>query len=256
MKQMLFGKKDDPSEPLSLIPRHVAVIMDGNGRWAKNRFLPRLEGHRAGANAVKSVVESARRLGIRYLTVYAFSTENWGRPQEEVSGLMSLFQYYLENELELFAKHNVRLRAIGDRERLPPSVREALARSEAQTFEGDSMDFILAVSYGGRDEIVQAARSFATKVSRGEASPHDLNELTFREYLFASDVPDPELLIRTSGEFRISNFLLWQLAYAEIIVTPVLWPDFTPEEFSRCLKEFANRPRRFGLTEHLEAAAQ
>lgn len=222
--------------------------MDGNGRWAKSKHLPRLEGHRQGAKSVRMVVEEACRLGIRYLTVYAFSTENWGRPGDEVSGLMKLFQMYLENELSLFVEHDVRLRAIGDRERLPAAVKLALQNAEEKTKNARRMDFIIAISYGGREEIMNAARMYAEDVKAGKAETSELNEKNFSEYLYAPDVPDVDLLIRTSDEYRISNFLLWQAAYAEIVVTPTFWPDFSPEEFERCLYEYSTRQRRFGLT--------
>lgn len=231
------------------LPRHIAIIMDGNGRWAKKRMLPRSEGHRQGAKTVRVIVEECLRLGIRYLTVYAFSTENWKRPGEEIKALMFLFKSYLESELELFKKHNIRLRSIGDRSRLPEEIRALLNRCEEETKSNTALDFVLAVSYGGRDEIVNAARSIAVLAAEGKLKPGEVTEESFSEYLFAPDVPDPDLLIRTSDELRISNFLLWQLAYSEIIVSPVLWPDFSRDEFHRCLLEFAGRTRRFGFTQ-------
>ena len=246
---MIFQKKKESSPVTVHVPTHLAVIMDGNGRWATSRILPRLEGHRAGSKTVKMIVEECLRLGVKYLTVYAFSTENWGRPREEVSGLMSLFEHYLTKELELFVTHNVRLRAIGDREQLPRAVRNALESAENLTRDNIAMEFILAVSYGGRDEIVQATKKYAALVKAGVEDPEQLTEESFRQYLFAPDVPDPDVLIRTSDECRISNFLLWQLAYSEIVVTPVLWPDFDRAELHRCLNEYGARSRRFGLTE-------
>lgn len=234
---------------LKVIPRHVAIIMDGNGRWAKKRFLPRVEGHRNGAKSVRMVVEEARRLGIRYLTLFAFSTENWQRPTDEVGGLMQLFVRHLESELELLLKNGIRLRAMGDVSRLPQAVRDLLQRNEEKTKECDGMDLILAVSYGGRDEVVQAVRKIGRAVKAGEVDPETITEEMFSKSLYLPDVPDPEVLIRTSDETRISNFLLWQLAYAEIVVTPVLWPDFTSDEFHRCLHVFAGRNRRFGRTQ-------
>ncbi len=232
-----------------VVPRHVAIIMDGNGRWAKRRFLPRIEGHRNGAKSVRAVVEECRRLGVRHLTLFAFSTENWRRPQDEVGGLMSLFVQHLESELELLLKNDIRLRAMGDTARLPPAVRDMLRRNEERTAGLQGMDLILAVSYGGRDELVQAARKIAAAARDGELDPLAITEESFGRYLYLPDVPDPDLLIRTSDETRISNFLLWQLAYAEIVVSPVLWPDFSRDEFHRCLNVFAGRSRRFGLTQ-------
>lgn len=239
------GQAQSIPEPL---PRHIAVIMDGNGRWAKRRFLPRIEGHRNGAKSVRMIVEESRKLGIRYLTLFAFSTENWLRPQNEVSGLMSLFIQYLESEVDLLLKNDIRLRAMGDKNKLPDKVRELLERCEQRTADLKSMDLILAISYGGRDELVQATKAIVAQCEKGELELHDISESTLQNNLYLPDVPDPDLLIRTSDEFRISNFLLWQLAYAEIVVTPVLWPDFSKEEFFRCLQVFSSRERRFGLT--------
>ncbi len=234
---------------LKVVPRHIAIIMDGNGRWAKRRFLPRIEGHRNGAKSVRAVVEECRRLGVRYLTLFAFSTENWRRPQEEVGGLMGLFVQYLEGELELLLKHDIRLRAMGDLARLPQAVREILERNEQRTKDLTGMELILAVSYGGRDELVQAVKKIGRGIKAGEINPEDITEESFSKALYLPDVPDPDLLIRTSDETRISNFLLWQLAYSEIVVSPVLWPDFSRDEFHRCLNVFAGRNRRFGLTQ-------
>jgi len=236
-------------EALSTIPRHVAIIMDGNGRWARRRFLPRVEGHRHGAKSVRMVVEESRRLGIRYLTLFAFSTENWRRPQDEVGGLMQLFVQYLESELDLLLRNGIRLRAMGDLQRLPDSVRVVLERNQERTKDMDGMDLILAVSYGGRDEVVQAVRRIGQAIASGEMTPESVTEESFSRFLYLPDVPDPDLLIRTSDENRISNFLLWQLAYSEIVVSQTLWPDFSRDEFYRCLHVFAGRNRRFGLTQ-------
>jgi undecaprenyl diphosphate synthase len=222
--------------------------MDGNGRWARKRFLPRIEGHRNGAKTVRMVVEEARRLGIRYLTLFAFSTENWRRPEEEVGGLMHLFVQHLESELELLLKNDIRLRAMGNLTRLPAPVRELLQRNEERTKNLTGMDLIIAVSYGGRDELVQAMRAIGGRIQRGEIGPESVSEETITQSLYLPDVPDPDLLIRTSDETRISNFLLWQLAYAEIVVSPQLWPEFSRDELYRCLHVFAGRNRRFGLT--------
>ena len=233
----------------SRIPAHVAVIMDGNGRWARRQGLPRIEGHRAGARTVRMVVEQARRRGIKFLTLFAFSTENWQRPPDEVSLLMKLFIQYLEGELEELLKNGIRLRAMGDLRRLPGPVRELLERNIARTQHLQGLNLVLAVSYGGRDEIVRATAKLAEAARSGKLNPQQLTEENFREFLDAPDIPDPDLLIRTSDEMRISNFLLWQLAYSEIVVTPKLWPEFGEEEFSRCLEEYARRTRRFGKTD-------
>ena len=230
------------------IPRHVAIIMDGNGRWAKSRLLPRIEGHRAGAKTVRMVVEESRRAGIRYLTLFSFSTENWLRPQEEVSALMKLFEQYLEIELSKLVENDIRLRAVGDLERLPESVRSILDRVMQTTAGHQGMDLILAVSYGGRSELVHAVRAIARAIEQGRLSSDEITPETISGCLYAPDVPDPDLLIRTSSEHRISNFLLWQMAYTEFVVSELNWPEFSRDEFMRCLQEFAKRKRRFGRT--------
>ncbi len=222
--------------------------MDGNGRWATSRQLPRVEGHRAGAGSVRTIVEESRRLGIRYLTLFAFSSENWRRPAAEVAALMLLFRQYLRSETKLLIKHAIRLRIIGNRDLLPRSLRRAFEEVEQLTKDLDGMDLVLALSYGGREEIVSAAQSVARKVAAGEIQPDDITADIFRSGLYSPDIPDPDLLIRTSDEMRISNFLLWQLAYSEIIVSKVCWPDFSRDEFRRCLEEYTGRERRFGLT--------
>lgn len=224
------------------IPKHIAIIMDGNGRWAKRRFLPRIEGHRAGGKSVRRTVEAARELGVRYLTLYAFSTENWTRPEEEISGLMKLFIEYLRGEIPNLVKNKVRLRTIGQKNRFSKEIQLMIDEAESKTKEGAELDLILALSYGGRQEIVDAVN---LAIKNGEP----VTEETFRGYLYAPDVPDPELLIRTSDELRISNFLLWQSAYTEFVYTPVLWPDFDKAEFRRCIDEYRDRERRFGGSE-------
>lgn len=251
----VVGEKRDASPALKTVPRHIAIIMDGNGRWAKKRFMPRVEGHRNGAKTVRMVVEECRKLGVKHLTLFAFSTENWRRPEEEVGGLMRLFVQHLESELELLLKNGIRLRAMGDRSRLPVAVRELLERNEERTKDLTGMDLILAVSYGGRDELVQAFRKLGKAVKAGELDPESVTEELVSRSLYLPDVPDPDLLIRTSDETRISNFLLWQLAYAEIVVSPELWPDFSRDEFYRCLHVFAGRNRRFGLTQEQASAS-
>jgi undecaprenyl diphosphate synthase len=235
--------------PRSPLPNHLAVIMDGNGRWALERNLSRFEGHKAGVNSVRMVTEQCRKAGIRYLTLFAFSTENWMRPRDEVSLLMSLFSQFLRSELKSLLKNNIRLRALGDLGRLPGSVRKELERACENTADLNGMDLVLAVSYGGREEIVQAARNIASEVLAGRIERQAVNEDLFRKNLYLPDVPDPDLLIRTSGETRVSNFLLWQLAYSEIVVSNLLWPDFDAAELKRCLDEFGRRRRRFGMTE-------
>ena len=230
------------------LPRHVAIIMDGNGRWAEQRGLSRLHGHRVGKDSVRAVVESARKLGIRYLSLFAFSTENWNRPPKEVDGLMQLLRRYLASELDKMMKHGIRLVAVGSLRRLPPAVREALRAAVAATRSNTGMTVVLAVSYGGRDEITGAMRALARKVKRGEIEPEAITQDVVRRHLATKDIPDPDLLVRTSGEMRVSNFFLWQLAYTEIYVTETLWPDFREREFAQALGFYEQRQRRFGLT--------
>ncbi len=239
------------------LPKHVAVIMDGNGRWARQRHLPRIEGHRAGAKTVRMVVEESRRLGIQYLTLFTFSTENWNRPPDEVSALMKLLEGYLRSELAKLIDNGIRLRAVGDLSKLPPSSRDMLLENIAKTENLDGMQLVLAISYGSREEIAAAARKLAERVKNNTLDPDGIDPEVFAGALYAPDIPDPDLLIRTSGELRISNFLLWQLAYTEIIVTPLFWPEFSKGEFHRCLQEYGRRERRFGLTgEQIARAAR
>nr|WP_281289717.1 isoprenyl transferase [Geothermobacter ehrlichii] len=230
------------------IPRHLAIIMDGNGRWAEQRHLPRISGHRQGVRVVRDIVKECHRLGIDYLTLYAFSSENWGRPEEEVSALMDLLGRYLQSELELMLKNRISLRVIGELDRLPPGVRSALKETVERTRNNGDMVLTLALSYGARNELVRAVRKIAAKVQAGLLLPGEITERTFADCLDTAGMPDPDLLIRTSGEMRVSNFLLWQLAYAEMVFTPVLWPDFNEDELHRCLEEYSSRERRFGLT--------
>ena len=222
--------------------------MDGNGRWATSRHLPRIEGHRAGAKTVRMVVEESRKIGVEYLTLFTFSSENWNRPADEVSALMKLLESHLRSELEKLIENGVRLRAIGDLSRLPASVRSMLLENASRSEDVKGMQLILAISYGGRDEIIHAARALVREAREGRIEEDNVTVESFSGHLYAPDVPDPELLIRTSGEMRISNFLLWQLAYSEIVVSPLLWPEFSRKEFERCLDEFSKRNRRFGLT--------
>lgn len=229
-------------------PRHVAIIMDGNGRWAGKQGLARIEGHKAGARSVRCIVEECCRVGVRYLTLFSFSTENWNRSTEEVGGLMELFRQYLESELGTMMENGVRLRAIGDLERLPLVVRTLLKRDIEKSKENTRLDLVLAVSYGGREEIVATCKRLCSEVQKGKLSVQDITPELFAASLWTKDIPDPDLLIRTSGEERISNFLLYQLAYSEIVITPEYWPDFDAAAFGRALAEYASRERRFGLT--------
>ncbi len=236
-----------PTDPVTLpdpLPRHVAVIMDGNGRWAARRRWGRVRGHRAGIEAVRKIVAAAREAGVRYLTLYAFSSENWERPRAEVTALMGMLAKNLAAEVPDLVERGVRLRAIGELDRLPRAAREALAGADAATASCDKLDLILALSYGGRTEIVNAVRAIA----REGLAPGEIDEAAIQSRLYAPDVPDPDLVIRTSGEARLSNFLLWQVAYAEFHFTDVLWPDFGREEFFAALADYAGRERRFGRT--------
>lgn len=229
-----------------VLPTHIAIIMDGNGRWAKERGLPRVEGHRRGAEAVRSVLRAASRFGVKYLTLYAFSVENWNRPQNEVDTLMKYLARYLKSEQREMAENNVRLQSIGQTERLPGFVRQQLEDTKASLGQNTGTTLTLALSYGGRTELVDAVRSIAEKACSGEIIPQEISEETISEHLYTSGMPDPDLLIRTSGEMRISNFLLWQISYAELVVTDKYWPDFDEVDFCAALEEFAVRNRRFG----------
>lgn len=230
------------------LPRHLAIIMDGNGRWAEQRSLDRIAGHQQGAESVRAVVRASREIGIPYLTLFAFSSENWSRPQPEIEALMSLLKDYLLNELQEMLDHNIRLLAIGDLARLPKPIFAALHETMKLTGAAKGMTLTLALSYGGRDDILQATRRILTNSRDGILTPEDINEDFFSKYLWTANLPDPDLLIRTSGEVRISNFFLWQLAYTEIYVTSVLWPDFNKEDLIQALLSFQDRERRFGLT--------
>ena len=228
------------------LPVHIAIIMDGNGRWAKKRLLNRIKGHETGSETVRTVVRSCREIGIRYLTLYAFSTENWQRPKKEVNALMALLTKFLQSELNELVEKNIRLRVIGQVDRLPSEVRHALQDTMAATKDKTGMDLILALSYGGRAEIVAMVQSLAEKIKRGLVEPESITAETVADHLYTRDIPDPDLLIRTSGEMRISNFLLWQIAYSEIFVTPTLWPDFSKDELLQILQDYQRRDRRFG----------
>lgn len=230
------------------LPRHVAIVMDGNGRWAEQRRLPRTEGHRQGSQAVRRVVRTARRLGIEALTLFAFSEQNWGRPTLEVSTLMALLHDYLISERQEILTHGIRLRAIGDLDKLPDEVRWVLDSLQLASAENAGMVLSLALSYGGREEIAHAARQLARAVAQGQLDPEAINSELLAMQIPSVSVGDPDLLIRTGGELRISNFLLWGVAYSELHFSPALWPDFGPEEFYRAIAHYQTRERRFGLT--------
>ncbi|MEX0923794.1 MAG: isoprenyl transferase [Rhodovibrionaceae bacterium] len=227
-------------------PRHVAIIMDGNGRWASARGLPRTQGHRRGAEAVRRAVEAAVELGIEYLTLFGFSSENWKRPAEEVSDLMGLLRRYLQSEIAELHKEGVRLRVIGDRQRLAGDIVRLIEDAERRTAGNTRINVTVALSYGGRQEIVHAARRLAEDAAAGRLYPEAIDETVFAAQLFTFDIPDPDLLIRTSGEQRISNFMLWQCAYAELVFTETLWPDFGKDDLLAALRDFQNRERRYG----------
>src|ERR1039458_3485881 len=231
---------------LKNLPRHVAIIMDGNGRWARERGLPHIEGHRRGAESVREIVRVSGELGIDYLTLYAFSTENWNRPRAEVSALMRLLEFYLKQEIAELNKNNVRLAAIGRIRELPASAQKQLAKSIDALKKNTGLTLVLALSYGGRAEIVDAIRSIAREVKAERVGAEDIDEKIISQHLYTRSIPDPDLLIRTSGEMRVSNFLLWQISYAELVITPTLWPDFKKPQFFAALEEYAKRNRRFG----------
>ena len=229
-----------------LLPLHVAVIMDGNGRWAKERGLPRIEGHRRGAESARAIIKAASEAGIRYLTLYTFSVENWNRPKTEVDAIMKYLAYYLKKETPELDRNNVRLEAIGQIHRLPEPVQQQLEKSRQQLSKNTGLTLVLALSYGARAEIVDATRAIAEKVQSGDLLPEEVTETLFGMHLYTSQIPDPDLLVRTSGEMRLSNFLLWQVSYAEMVVTETLWPEFRKSAFYNALEEFAKRHRRFG----------
>jgi len=231
------------------LPRHVAIIMDGNGRWARERGLPRARGHEAGTQTVRVITEEAMRLGIRQMTLYTFSVQNWGRPRGEVSGLMRLLRRYLVDERDKLMEHEIRLAAIGRREKLPRRVLRELETTEQLTAGNQRFTLCLALNYGARGEIVDAVRALAADAVAGKLRPERISEKTVSRYLYTAGMPDPDLVIRTAGEMRVSNFLLWQISYAEFYVTPVCWPDFREEEFHEALRAYARRTRTFGLIE-------
>ncbi len=232
----------------SKLPKNVAIIMDGNGRWAKQKGEHRIFGHQNGVSAVREVTESAAELGIQFLTLYAFSTENWNRPAEEVNALMELLVSTISKEVKTLNKNKIRLQAIGNLKSLPGNCHEELMNAIKETEQNDRMTLVLALSYSSKWEIIEAVKSVAEKVKKNEIAPEKINETVFTSYLTTKNIPDPELLIRTSGEQRISNFLLWQIAYAELYFTEKLWPDFHKEDFFEAVLDYQNRERRFGKT--------
>jgi undecaprenyl diphosphate synthase len=235
-------------------PHHVAIIMDGNGRWAKRRGLPRTMGHRKGVEAVRETVQAAGEAGVRYLTLFAFSSENWNRPEEEITDLMGLLKLFIRRDLAELHKENIRIRVIGDRARLDREILGLLVEAEELTRNNSAMHLVIAFNYGGRDEIVRAAKRLAEAVGRGELSPANVNEHTLSAFLDTAGIPDHDVIIRTSGEQRLSNFLLWQAAYTEFVFVPVLWPDFDKSAFHRALDEYASRERRFGAVPERDVA--
>jgi undecaprenyl diphosphate synthase len=228
------------------LPRHVAIIMDGNGRWAKRRLMNRIKGHEKGAETVRVIVRACRELAIPILTLYAFSTENWQRPKSEVSALMTILKRFLDSEIDEMNRNNIRLGVIGQFQRLPADVRQRFEKAMSDTALNDGLRLNLALSYGGRAEIVDMARAIAAEAAAGKLTPDQIDEQVVSQHLYTKDLPDPDLMIRTSGEMRISNFMLWQLAYSEFFVIPTLWPDFTRAEFIDILVKFQKRERRFG----------
>lgn len=243
-----MSSPDSPPLDPAQLPRHVAVIMDGNGRWAERRGLSRIEGHKRGKDSVRAIVETSRRIGIPYLSLFAFSTENWQRPRREVTALMGLLRRYLRTELRRMMKNDVRLLAIGDLSRLPDLVRADLEKTVFETRDNKHLTVGLCVSYGGREDILRATQALAREVQEGSLLPEEIDEEAMASHLGTVGLPDPDLLIRTSGEMRISNFFLWQLAYTEIFVTDTLWPDFRDDEFLSALTQYQQRERRFGRT--------
>jgi undecaprenyl diphosphate synthase len=233
---------------LRALPRHIAIIMDGNGRWAKARGLPRIAGHRSGAEAVRRTVTAAGELGIPYLTLFGFSSENWKRPSAEVQDLMVLLRHYLRGEIAELQRNGVRLKVIGQLTRLAPDIVGMIARAETLTRENSQITLTIALSYGGRAEIVAAVQAIATQVARGSLAAEDVDEDCLARHLFTADIPDPDLLIRTSGEQRISNFLLWQCAYSELVFTKTLWPDFSKNDLEQAIDDYCGRERRYGAS--------
>lgn len=240
------NKIQDMVIPDMVIPEHVAIILDGNGRWAKKRGLPRSLGHKEGCVTLEKTVEDSARLGIKYLTVYGFSTENWKRSSDEVGALMQLFRYYMVRLLKVAKANNVRVSMIGDQQRFDRDIVEGINKLEQETKDNTGLTLVIAVNYGGRDEIVRATRNIMKDVKEGNVLPEEMDETMFQSYLDTAKIPDPDLLIRTSGELRLSNYLLWQLAYTELYVTDCYWPDFNIDEMKKAIAAYNSRERRFG----------
>lgn len=234
------------SEKLTNVPRHIAIIMDGNGRWAKKRFLPRNMGHTQGSKRVEEICRAAYDLGVKYLTIYAFSTENWTRPKEEIDALMKILRNYLKESIKKATDNNMRVRVIGDRDKLDKDIQKSIERLEEVSKNNTGLNFQIALNYGSRDEMIRAMRKMMTDVKEGKVSIEQIEEVLFEQYLDTKDIPDPDFLIRTSGEERMSNFLLWQCAYAEFYFPEVLWPDFDKNELIKAVTQYTNRDRRFG----------
>ncbi len=243
---LAYKKISEPSTATSIIPKHVAIIMDGNGRWAKERGLPRLEGHRRGKNALRKTLEAAQKIGVQYLTVYAFSSENWNRPRVEIKGLMALFRQALQSELAELHQNGICVQFIGKRTNLSRDLVGLMQHTEELTCSNQAFNLVIALDYGARDELVEATRKLAAKVQQGNLNPEDINESMISNALYTHGIPDPDLVIRTSSEHRLSNFLLWQLSYAEMIFLDVHWPDFDEVHFTAAINEFQKRDRRFG----------
>lgn len=243
---VIFGRQDKEVSVKRVMPRHIGIIMDGNGRWAKKRGLPRTAGHTVGAANFKTITRYCASIGIEYLTVYAFSTENWKRPVEEVSALMKLFRQYLEEALRDFLNENIKVRFIGDTSVFPEELQKLIHETEEVSQNRTGMVLNIAMNYGGRDEITRAARILGEKVAKGEITPKEITAQAISNELYTAGQPDPDLIIRPSGEQRVSNFLLWQSAYAEYIICDILWPDFKPQDLEEALDEFSRRQRRFG----------
>ncbi|MCE3233423.1 MAG: pyrophosphate synthase [Rickettsiaceae bacterium] len=237
-----------PSNPEPLIPQHIAIIMDGNGRWAKQRNLPRIAGHKKGADAVREAIEACKEMGVAYLTLYAFSSENWNRPAKEVDALMELLRYYLGKELKVLHKNDICLRVIGDRSQLTDDIKQEIDKAETLTRDNKSLVLTIALSYGSRQEIVYAVKNIAAEVLAGNMGIDNIDEATVSQFLYTNDIPDPDLLIRTSGEKRLSNFLLWQIAYTELFFIDILWPDFKKQHITEAVSEFTKRERRYGTS--------
>ena len=245
---MINKLSSSKSIELSVLPRHVAIIMDGNGRWAKKRFLPRAAGHKAGVSTVKKIVEISAELGIEVLTLFAFSSENWQRPKKEVDTLMSLFVSSLEREIKQLHRNGVKLKFIGDRSEFNPKLQHQIAESEALTQDNTGLQLVIAANYGGKWDVSQAVQKLFEQVQQGELAADDITPDEIQKYVCLSELPEPDLFIRTSGEHRISNFMIWQMAYTELYFTDTLWPDFNRVAYMQALQSFADRERRFGLT--------